>query len=373
MPRLQLHDRTALAGDARIEHVVVRLFRNLKVPGAQRPVLPVEFDHGSAGEARQVRWKIVGSGGPERPVVEGGAWVVRVGVVVEDVADGELADRERDPVDVARAGHLVRPVLDLLLLSAESDGLAEEVPLRSVEGINRAGLLRLAVDVAAETQGVAEPEAFGPFRVVINLRALPEPSTEEARDGPGFAGLVRNEAVRSDVRRAEAAHALLEEGGLAVDAPVLAHHLVRLVALRRKLQPLRVPGQARHGLVSGEIQARRGRRIASRSGPEIERARTEVRIAVLDAETRLRRDGHLDPDPDRVAGEDAAVSPDGEPLSAGKTLDAETAFGPDIAFRGGFLLDAGMAPRSGFAHAERVGGEKARVGRDEAGGGVEHR
>src|SRR5215207_4941408 len=339
MPRLQLHDRTALAGDARIEHVVVRLFRNLKVPGAQRPVLPVEFDRASTGEARQVRRKIVGPGGPERPVVEGGAWVVRVGVVVEDVADGEFAGCKRDPVDVARAGHLVRPVLDLLLLSAESDGLAEEVPLRSVEGINRTRFLRFAVHIAAEPERVAEPEALSPFRVEVGLGALPEPSTEEARDGPGFAGLVRNKAVRSDVRRAEAAHALLEEGGLAVDAPVLAHHLVRLVALRRKLQPLRVPGQARHGLVSGEIQARRGRRIASRSGPEIERARTEVRVAVLDAETRLRRDGHLDPDPDRIAGQDAAVYSNGEPLCTGEALDA--AFGPDIPFHRGFL-DVGM-------------------------------
>ena len=75
---------------------------------------------------------------------------MRIGIGVENVADGNAADRHRDAVDVALAGQLMGGILDVLLLAAETECLAQEVTLRPKSGEQCPGLLRLAIGEAGE-------------------------------------------------------------------------------------------------------------------------------------------------------------------------------------------------------------------------------
>ena len=116
---------------------------------------------------------------------------MRVGVAVEEVADREAADDQRDAVDVALARQLIGGVGDVFLFAAETEGLLEIIALRAEFRERRAGLLRLAVGKAGKAQRAVEAEALRQLRVEIEFAALPQPHAEERRRGPGLAGPVR--------------------------------------------------------------------------------------------------------------------------------------------------------------------------------------
>ena len=87
---LELDDRAA---GLEHENVAAGFLRDLEDTGSQRPVLAVELDHRAAGEARQVRGKIVGGGFPQRRIQEIRARIVRIGIGIENVANRNPADR----------------------------------------------------------------------------------------------------------------------------------------------------------------------------------------------------------------------------------------------------------------------------------------
>jgi len=57
--------------------------------------LAVQFDHDTPRKTRKVRGKIVSCGFPKRPVLKIRAGVMRVSIVVEDIADSDAPDRHR--------------------------------------------------------------------------------------------------------------------------------------------------------------------------------------------------------------------------------------------------------------------------------------
>ena len=111
---------------------------------------------------------------------------MRIGIGVEDIADGEAADGERDAVDVALAGELVGGVLDVFLLAAETEGLAEEVTLRAEFRIGRAGLLRFAIGESGEPERAVDAEPLSELGIEIELAAVPQPPSDEGGGGPGL-------------------------------------------------------------------------------------------------------------------------------------------------------------------------------------------
>jgi hypothetical protein len=121
-------------------------------PARNAPVLAVELDHRAAGEAGQIGREVISRRGPQRPIGEIGARIVRIGISVEDIADREAASGDGDAVDVALAAELIGGVLDGFLLAAEPEGLAEEVTLRAEPGVGRAALLGLAIGKSGQPQ-----------------------------------------------------------------------------------------------------------------------------------------------------------------------------------------------------------------------------
>src|SRR5205807_2169683 len=86
----------------------------------------VEFRIETVGVAADVGRVVPGAVIHQRPVEELRPRVVAVAVVVEQVGGGHLADANRDPVDVADAGELVRAGLDPLHVAVQAERLADE-------------------------------------------------------------------------------------------------------------------------------------------------------------------------------------------------------------------------------------------------------
>ena len=103
---------------------------------------------------------------------------MRIGVVVEEVADCEATDDQGEAVDVALARELVRTVGDVFLLAAEAEGLLQVIALRTDLGEGRAGFLRFAVREAANPKRVPKAKTLCDFRVEIGFTALPQPAPE---------------------------------------------------------------------------------------------------------------------------------------------------------------------------------------------------
>src|SRR5581483_11474227 len=142
--------------------------------------------------------RIVESAGrPDRPVEEVVARVARIGVVVEHVVHGEAADLDGQAIDVALARHLPIAALDLVLAAAKPEGLPQEQPRGAVARKQEARLLRLAVGIAGEADGVAQAEALQELGVVVELAAIPKLDAEESAGAPDLARLrPRCQAVR---------------------------------------------------------------------------------------------------------------------------------------------------------------------------------
>src|SRR6201999_2209403 len=102
---------------------------------------------------------IIRSRRPYRPVHEIGARIVRIAVVVEEIADGKAADDERDPVDVTLARELIGSVLNLFLLATETESLFQIIALGAISRLGGARLLRLAVGKAGDAQRAADAES----------------------------------------------------------------------------------------------------------------------------------------------------------------------------------------------------------------------
>ena len=111
------------------EDVAVGRRRHLEQAGAHRPILAVEFDHGAAGKPGQVGREIVGADDHIAQFMKSSARILRIGVAVEEIADGESADGYRDAVDVALARQLIGRVGHFFLFAAETKGLPEEIAL----------------------------------------------------------------------------------------------------------------------------------------------------------------------------------------------------------------------------------------------------
>ena len=203
------------------EDVAVGCGRHLEHAGPHRPILAVEFDDAAAGIARQVGGEVVGGRRPHRPVHEIGARILGVGIAVEEIADREAADDQRDAVDVALARQLVGGVSDVFLFAAESEGLLEIIALRPEFRECRARLLRFAIGETRKAQRSVQAEALREFRVEIEFAALPQPNTEECRRGPGRAGLsAAGQAVCAGIGRSESGICRRQKGRLRMHVPV---------------------------------------------------------------------------------------------------------------------------------------------------------
>ena len=141
-----------------------------------------------------------------------------VGVAVEEVDGGELADRDGEAVDVAVAGELVQIALDVLASAAEAERLLE-VEARDVRlGLGGADAGDLAVGEAGDAGDAAEALAAGELRVEEERPALPRPGAQV--EGAGDAGpgvLAAGDAVRAGIRGREYVVLLGDDGALAVD------------------------------------------------------------------------------------------------------------------------------------------------------------
>jgi hypothetical protein len=116
--RLELCDVGAAREELHVELVRVGLVSGQEVTHAQGPVFLIELSHRAIGQPDLVGGIVEGAGGPDRPVHEIGARVHGVGVVVEDVMDGEFSDLDGEPRYVALLGHLAVRAFDRFLLAA---------------------------------------------------------------------------------------------------------------------------------------------------------------------------------------------------------------------------------------------------------------
>jgi hypothetical protein len=177
---------------------------------------------------------------------------VRIGVVVEVVADGEAADNEGDAIDVALAGQLVQGVGDLLLLAAEPEGLFEEIALCAKPRKWGAGLLRFPVGKTGQSQRAVDAETLRELGIQIDLAAVPEPRAEKGRRRPcGLQLSAARQAVGARIGRADCGISLRQERRLRVDAPDVRFRQQCLVTrLQRQIAEMIVEAKL------GEVDAR---------------------------------------------------------------------------------------------------------------------
>src|SRR5262249_47217713 len=109
---------------ARIERRTVGEARLLPDSVAHRPTLRVVLDPDAVCVATDIRGIVPGAVVHDRPGEELRARIVAVPVVVYEIRCGEFPDCECQALDVALARNLVARVLDFLLPTAETKGLA---------------------------------------------------------------------------------------------------------------------------------------------------------------------------------------------------------------------------------------------------------
>src|SRR6202030_2698160 len=114
------------------------------------------------------------------------------------------------------AGELILVGIDLLGFAAEIDGLAHEGALHPRIGYRGADLERSAARKAGDALGVAQANTLIDFGIDPELGAPPQFCADEIHGVPALAALVRIEAVRPEIGRAERRRVLLDKGGLAL-------------------------------------------------------------------------------------------------------------------------------------------------------------
>src|SRR5215475_8536239 len=78
----------------RIEVIRVGNLRHQQVAGANGPVPLVEFGESAPTVARLIGRKIECTRGPDRPVEKTGAWLVSIGIVVDEVRKEDPSSRK---------------------------------------------------------------------------------------------------------------------------------------------------------------------------------------------------------------------------------------------------------------------------------------
>jgi hypothetical protein len=141
---------------------------------------------------------------------------VCIGDRVEDIGDAEFAHGDHQPVGGLRSRELVDVCLHLFRFAAEVDGLAHEHALHPRIRDGKTNLEGSAGGKAGDAQRAREPEALVDLRVDPQLGALPQPKTGIESRVPGFAALVRVEAVGTHIGRSERRSILAHERGLPV-------------------------------------------------------------------------------------------------------------------------------------------------------------
>src|SRR5262249_8333704 len=119
---LDLSDQLKLT-ERRIEGRAVRNGREIESSPTHlpRPLIPLR--HGTVGVAPRVGGVVERPGVDERPVQKVIPRIVRVPIVIEDVADGELAHGKNQAVGGSRYRELIDASCDFPLLAAEIDHL----------------------------------------------------------------------------------------------------------------------------------------------------------------------------------------------------------------------------------------------------------
>ena len=226
---------------------------------------------------------------------------MRVGVVVEEVADRDLAEGEGDAGDILFRGHLVGTVRDVLLLAAETEHVAKEQACRIVVREIVAGLLSFDVREPGDAVRLRETETLEGLRVVVELGPLVGVlEAEEAGDAERIAHLAELvQAVRPGVGGGERRIALADDGGLRVDAREVEDGLRENAAGqsgsdRVVVEPVVQPQLHRLESEIGTIVLAGDRQVSVDAG--------ELVVVVLELGAEVLRQQHFDAAADHVAG-----------------------------------------------------------------------
>ena len=157
-----------------VEGGAIGVAGHLEQAVAEGPMGLIEFG-GKAGDVAEGIGGIVpGFVGHEGPVEELGAGIVGVGVVIENVLGGKFAQGEGEAGDVLLAGEGELIVVDVFLVAAEADGLAEEEAGEIDVGGIGAEAEGFAVGKAIDAEGVVDAETLPQEAVEVGFSAGPE-------------------------------------------------------------------------------------------------------------------------------------------------------------------------------------------------------
>src|SRR5579864_4619285 len=146
---------------------------------SEGPVPGVELVHHAPRVSARVGRIVPGAVIHHSPGHELGAWIVRIGIVVEEIREGETADGNRVASHGAVAGKLVGFALEVLFLRAETE-IVRNIEAGNVGlgcGSGHAG--QFAVRCVGDAVHAAESAASGNFRIEIELGIITELKPEE--------------------------------------------------------------------------------------------------------------------------------------------------------------------------------------------------
>lgn len=95
-----------------------------------------------------------------RPIEEIVTRIVRIDILVEDVATGEFANRNDNPICRARPRELVQVRVEALRLATEVDCLSDEKAVQAEVRRLRADFVRLAAEESRDADRVRQAEAL---------------------------------------------------------------------------------------------------------------------------------------------------------------------------------------------------------------------
>ena len=177
--------------ELRVVTGAVRLEGQVEQALPEHPVSLVQLQRQARRVAPGVRRIVEGPRVDDRPVHEIMTRVVGVGVGVEHVDDGKLAQGDDDMVGGLGAAELVQVGVDLLALAAEVDDLAHEQALQTVVGPGRADLVGLPAREARDPGGVGKPEALVDLGIGPELEVPARDARPRTRSGPRSHRLAR--------------------------------------------------------------------------------------------------------------------------------------------------------------------------------------
>ncbi len=148
------------------------------------------------------------------------ARIVRRYRAVKNIGHAELADRHDDTIGRLLAAEDIQVGIDIALVAAQAEGLAQEQALQAQIGIGLADLIGLAGRKAGQAQGVGQAETLVDLRIDPKLAALPRAVAEIAGQVEGLrpAGL-RYKTVGAGIGRGEPVGFLAGHGRLDVPGP----------------------------------------------------------------------------------------------------------------------------------------------------------